>query len=157
MVRNVLELFLNILLWLFVCISLTWLPWVSFWILTEEHLVWDFTGSRKNKKVILRHLYSSLIGTALCLNRLRNTGFKLCCDLLAWEPVLTADASHINLVLVKTNEKEWTCSHAVWGHRRLWVRIISPLLASSCSAASGHTADKELNMKLTKRATFEVA
>lgn len=88
------------------CLYFSYLVTMGELLNSEEHLVWHFTGRGKNKKVILRHLYSSLIWTALCLDSLLNTGFQLCCDLLASEPVLTADASHINLVLVKANEKE---------------------------------------------------
>lgn len=156
MVRNVLELFLNILLWLFICISLLWLPWVSSWILTEEHLAQCFTWRRKDNKVVLKHFSSSLIWTTLLLHNLLNAHFKLCCSLLAWV-CFDSWCPHMNLVLVKINGEEWKCSHAVWGHRRLQVVTVSRLLTSSCRAVSGHTEGKELHMKLAEKANYEVA
>lgn len=156
MVRNVLELFLNILLWLFVCISLPWLPWVSFWILTEKLLAQCFTGRRKDKKVLLRQLCFCLIWTALLPDSLLNTDFKLCGSRLAWV-CFDSWSPHINLLLVKTNRKEWKCSHAMWGHGHLRIVTISPLLTRSFRAPSGHTADEELNMKLAERANYAVA
>jgi len=49
----------------------------------EEHLAQRFAWRKKDKKVVLRHLYSCLIWTALLLDRLHNPDLKICCKPLS--------------------------------------------------------------------------